>query len=165
MTTTWFDRPVEEAGLFNPAFGCLLVAKAVGDYRKQTGQGLPFPLGFLILPAVLHAATRSALPGRTTAVMQNWIAENGALLADFPERVRHVAHLTKEAILFGLQHHKLGLDDGRLLPGSRPYRANAALGNTTAETEDCIRSAAFLGRWLATAGTSATILSSWGVRP
>ncbi len=95
MTTTWFDRPIEEAGLFNPAFGSLLIGKAVADYRKQTGHGLQFPLGVLVLPAVLHAATRAALPGRTTAVMQNWITENGALLADFPERVRHVAHLTK----------------------------------------------------------------------
>lgn len=165
MATTWFERPVEEAGLFNPAFGCLLVAKAVEGYRKQVGQGLPFPLAFLVLPAVLHSDTRCALPSTTRSVMQNWVTENGALLADFPERVRRVAHLTKEGILFGLQHDKLGLAEGRLLPGRRPFATKTALPESTSETEDCLRAAAFLGRWLPTAGTPATILSSWGVRP
>ena len=165
MAARWSDRPVEEAALFNPAFGCLLVAKAVGDYQKVSGQGLPFPLSFLVLPAVLHGDTRRAFPRSTRAVMQNWLTENNALLSGFPGRVRHVAHLSKEAILFGLQHGKLGLSDARLSPGPHPYGPKAVLAKSTSETDECLSTSAFFGRWLAAAGTPATILSSWEIRP
>jgi hypothetical protein len=165
MIAPWTLRPVEEASLFNPAFGSLLLAKATADFHKQIGEGLPYPLAFLILPVVLHSDTRDALPVTTRAVMHNWIGEHASLLAGFPERTRRTVPITREAVLFALLHQKLTVSAGRFSPGRRPYRTNATLADTTAETERCLRAAALLGRWLATAGTAATILTSWGVRP
>lgn len=165
MATPLIERPIEEASLLNPAFGSLVVAKAVADYQKLSGEGLSYPLSFLILPAILHSETRRVLPATTNAIMHNWLADNAVLLAAFPERTRRMARVSKEAILFALIHRKLALRAARLVPGDRRYAATAGLNNATEETRDCFRTAAFLGRWLATAGTTATILSSWGVQP
>ncbi|MGH6896833.1 MAG: three component ABC system middle component [Geminicoccaceae bacterium] len=165
MIAPWSLRPVEEASLFNPAFGALLLARAAADYYKQAGQGLPYPLIFLVMPAVLHSETRHALPATTRAVMHNWTSDHTSLLAAFPNRARRMAPVTKEAVLFGLFHEKLAISDGRLSPGRRPYRGNALPADTTDEVEHCARAAALLGRWFTSAGSTATILSSWGVRP
>jgi Family of unknown function (DUF6521) len=165
MMAPWAERPIEEASLFNPAFGSLTLAKAVADFHKQTGEGIPYPLVFLVMPLALHTETRDALPATTRAVMHNWISEHAPLLSNFPDRVRRMAPVTREAVLFALVHGKLALSGGRLSPGLRRYRTNAVSAKTTAETERCLRAAALLGRWFATGGTAATIMSSWGVRP
>lgn len=168
MPTTpapWAKRPIEEARLFNPAFCSLLLGKAVADYLKQVGDGLPYPLAFIVIPAVLHAQTRNALPSRTTALLQNWVADHTDLLTAFPDHARQAAPIVREATLFALMHRKLTIERGRLLPGPRRYRSNATVDSRTDETIDCVRSAAFLGRWFAVSGTTATILASWGAKP
>jgi hypothetical protein len=127
MATPLIERPIEEATLLNPAFGALVVARAVADYQKQSGEGLPYPLAFLILPVILHSETREALPASTRAIMHNWIADNAALIAAFPERARRMTRISKEAILFALLHRKLALGTARFLPGDRRYAVAAEL--------------------------------------
>jgi hypothetical protein len=151
--------------LFNPAFCTLLLAKTTAHYLKQSGQGLPYPFAFLILPIALHPATRNILPGTTNAVMLNWLTENAELLSDFPERASRMSQITKEAILFALTHEKLSLSQGRILLGAHKYSTTAALSHSTDDSESCLRTAAFLGRWLTQNGTVASTLSSWGLRP
>jgi hypothetical protein len=107
MMTPWAERPIEEASLFNPAFGSLTLAKAVADFHKQTGEGIPYPLVFLVMPLALHTETRDALPATTRAVMHNWISEHAPLLSNFPDRVRRMAPVTREAVLFALVHGNL----------------------------------------------------------
>jgi hypothetical protein len=58
---SWAERVVEEKNLFNPAFGAMLVAETINDFQKKTNNPLPFAVAFLILPIVLHEATRAAL--------------------------------------------------------------------------------------------------------
>jgi hypothetical protein len=159
------ERPIEEAALLNPAFGALLIARTVADYQKQSGEGLPYPVAFLILPAVLHSETRDALPATTNAIMYNWLADNAALMAAFPERTRRMIGISKECILFALVHRKLALRAALLVPGDKRYPVGTQTDAATQETRDCLRGAGFLGRWLANAGTTTTILASWGVRP
>jgi Family of unknown function (DUF6521) len=165
MIAPWAARPIEEASLFNPAFGSLMLAKAAADFHKQTGEGIPYPLAFLVMPVVLHTETRDVLPATTRAVMHNWIGEHAPLLAGFPDRVRRMVPVTRESVLFALVYKKLALSGGRLSPGLHRYRPNAVSPDTTTETERCLRAAAFLGRWLVTGGTAATVLSAWGLRP
>jgi hypothetical protein len=165
MAIPWEERPFEEASLFNPAFGALLVAKTVRDFSKHLGEGLPYPLAFLVLPAVLHPGIRAVLPATTNAIMQNWIADQSGLLSEFPGRVRLMKSVSKESVVFALLHRKLTLSNGRLLAGERHYPMNAEPHRQTEETRACLSAAAFLGRWFAAAGTTATVLSSWGVRP
>jgi hypothetical protein len=80
---TWPNRVVEEANLFNPAFCTSLIAKAADEYNKKAHRGLPFALGFLILPIVLHHGTRAALPSTTVTSLLPWIQDNREQLVDF----------------------------------------------------------------------------------
>lgn len=161
----WQERAGEEANLFNPAFCALLLARAAEAYRAKRGEGLPYALAFAVLPAILHAETRDALPRSIRAVMHNWAGERAAALANFGDLARRVAPITKEAILFGLLHGKLALTAGAISAGPRPFPAREVAMEATAETQDCVRAATFLGRWFGVSGSAAMILATWGLRP
>lgn len=163
----WSKRAIEEANLFNPAFCVVLLAKAVEDYTKKAQQPFPFSLAFLVLPVVLHRGTRNALPGSTISSLLTWIQDHRAQLVDFPGRIKSLREITKETILFGIQHGTLAIaDSGGIVVGPRKQSATAKRTNLfTDEARDCVDRAGFLGRWFAAAGTPATIYSAWGVAP
>ncbi len=65
----WTERVIEEAYLFNPAFGATLIAEAVDDYRDKAKRPLPFAVAFLVLPNcptrgahAKHCLNRRSLP-------------------------------------------------------------------------------------------------------
>lgn len=163
----WSNRAVEEANLFNPAFCATLLAKSAEDYSKKTGRPMPFALAFLVLPIVLHQATRTALPNTTITALLAWIQDNRELLVNFNLRVKNLRAITREAIMFGLAQQTLALDvSGDLSAGVRrksPTERRTEL--FTKEARDCVDRAGFIGRWLAAAGTTATIYSTWGITP
>jgi hypothetical protein len=163
----WEKRAVEEANLFNPAFCGVLIVKAVEDFGKKTNHGFSFPLAFLVLPVVLHRGTREALPGSTITSLLPWLQDNRQQLVDFPDRVRRLKSITQEAIMFGLSQNVLAVaQDGDLHAGLKKIPVTErSMEVFTRETRECIDRARFLGRWLATAGTAATIMASWGVAP
>src|ERR1700761_8999669 len=105
----WTNRAVEEANLFNPAFCAALVTKASEDFAKKSAHPLPFALAFLVLPVILHRATREALPGSTVTALLPWIQENRVHLVDFALRVRRLTGIGREAILFAIQQQALSL--------------------------------------------------------
>jgi hypothetical protein len=163
----WPDRVIEEANLFNPAFCATLLVKAVEEFNKKAGRPFPFALTFLILPIVLHRGTREALPGSTITSLFAWLQDNRQHLVDFPMRVKRLRTITREAILFGLQHQTLALSPGGDLTRG-PHRQAVTEKRTplfTAEAHACVDRAGFMGRWFAVAGTTATIFASWGVTP
>lgn len=163
----WPVRVVEEANLFNPAFCATLLAKAADEFAKKSARPLPFALTFLILPTVLHHGTRSALPGSTVTSLLPWIQDNRDQLVNFAQRVQRLRPITREALLFGAQHQTLMLTvDGHVAVG--PKRRSATERRTglfTDEARECVDRAGFLGRWLSTAGTTATIYAALGVAP
>jgi hypothetical protein len=163
----WRLRVVEEANLFNPAFCATLLARTADEYAKKATRPLPFALGFLVLPIVLHHGTRSALPGSTLTSLLPWVQENREQLVDFAQRVQRLRAITREALLFGIQHETLLLTaDGSIAVG--PKRQSATEKRTglfTDEARECVDRAGFLGRWLSTAGTVATIYAAWGIAP
>lgn len=163
----WEKRVVEEANLFNPAFCAALLAKTTDDYRRKGGQLFPFALSFLVLPIVLHRQTRLSLPGSTLSSLLPWIQDNRDQLVDFPKRVTRLRGITREALLFAVQHQTLVLsDEGRLALGSRHRSATERrTGLFTDEARECLDRAGFLGRWFSSAGTTATIFSAWGISP
>jgi Family of unknown function (DUF6521) len=163
----WSTRVIEEANLFNPAFCATLLAKAADEFVKKAHRPLPFALSFLVLPVVLHQATRSALPGSTVTSLLPWIQENRAQLIGFATRVQHLRGITREALMFGLQHETLALsDEGDVMVGSRRQSATEKrTGLFTDEAHECVDRAGFVGRWFAVAGTTATIYAAWGVAP
>lgn len=163
----WSHRAVEEANLFNPAFCTVLLVKAAEEFTKKTQQPFPFALAFLVLPIVLHRGTRTALPGSTVTSLLPWIQENREQLVNFAGRVQSLRGITKEAILFGIQHETLAIaDSGGIAVGTRKQSpTEKRTGLFTDEARECVERAGFIGRWFAAAGLPATIYSAWGIAP
>jgi hypothetical protein len=163
----WSNRVIEEANLFNPAFCAALLAKMSEEFSKKTSRSVPFALSFLVLPIVLHRATREALPGSTITSLLPWVQENREQLVDFVTRVQRLKAISREAILFGIQGQTLRItEDGSLTLGNK-YRSVTVKRTPlfTVEVRECVDRAGFIGRWFAVAGTTATIYAAWGVSP
>ncbi|QYU69675.1 hypothetical protein J4558_05940 [Leptolyngbya sp. 15MV] len=162
---TWRDRPPEEAALLNPAFCGELIARATKDYERIRAAAFPFPLGFLVLPLVLHPPTLAVLPGRANTTFATWSANNEALLAELPERTLRLRPISREALLFLAQHRALTVDAEGLRTGEKPMRLSARAAPTTPDVEDIRRAAGLLGRWFANQGAPGQILQTMGVTP
>lgn len=161
----WRDRPPEEAALLNPAFCGELIARATKEYERIRAAAFPLPLGFLVLPLVLHLPTLAVLPGRADTTFATWSADNEALLADLPERTLRLRPISREAMLFLAQHRALTVDAGGLRTGERPMRLTAKTATTTPDVDDIRRAAGLLGRWFANQGAPVQILQTMGVTP
>ena len=86
--------------------------------------------------------------------------------SDLPERAKGLAPFVGDAILFALTHGLITPDQrGHLRSSRRPRGLSRYVGDTTDEVRDCIDEAEFIGRWFGTAGTSATVMTLWGVAP
>ena len=163
----WRNRAIEEANLFNPAFCATLLGKAGEEFTKKATGAMPFALSFLILPVVLHRATREALPSSTITSLLPWIQDHREQLVGFSGRVQSLREITREAIMFGMAYETLTVSvDGNLSIGAKRLSATAKRTQLfTDEARACVDRAGFLGRWFAAAGTMATIYSAWGVTP
>lgn len=163
----WTDRAMEEANLFNPAFCSTLLAQAAQEHDRKVKRQMPFAIAVLVLPIVLHRGTREALPHSTVSSLLPWIQDNRTQVVDFARRVNRLLPITREAIQFGVSHKILALSSkGHLSVGDKhltPTEKRTSL--FTAEARDCVDRAGFLGRWLAVAGTTATIYAAWGIAP
>jgi hypothetical protein len=159
----WEERPIEVAHLFNPAYCSLLLRETAIAYEHTGQRGLEYALAFLVLPVVLHRKTRALLPGDTRTKLHVWMQRHHEARIGFAERMQNLVPVTKEALLFGLQHQALQVNEvGALVVGGRE------LGKLpvpkTAEAALCLKKAAFLGHWFAEAGKPATLLATWGVK-
>jgi hypothetical protein len=161
----WRQRPSEEARNLNPAFCGELLFRAVSDYRKLKLQPFSFALSFLILPIALHQPTRAQLPGRASTAFVGWLADHGPSLAQLPDRVLRLVPVTREALLFLIQHDALRIEDGGLVPGIKPIRISEKLSQTTDDVAEARGAAALLGRWFANQGNASSILQGLGVSP
>ncbi|MGX9181559.1 three component ABC system middle component [Mesorhizobium sp. BHbdii] len=161
----WRDRPPEEAALLNPAFCGELIARATKDYERIRAAAFPLPLGFVVLPLVLHPPTLAVLPGRANTTFATWSADNEALLAELPERTLRLRPISREALLFLAQHRALTVDAEGLRTGAKPMRLTAKTVATTPDVDDIRRAAGLLGRWFANQGAPVQILQTMGVTP
>lgn len=159
----WSQRPVEIANLLNPAFTGILLRHSIDGYMEEKGCGMPYPLAFFVIPIVLHENTRKALPRGISTPMHAWLQQNPEVRIGFAERVRELLPYTKEALMFTMQLRVLTADqEGLLVPGERrPKSPNWR----DSELDDFRLKPAFLGRWLARAGSAPTVFTMWGVRP
>ncbi len=164
--SSWPARPREEANLLNPPFCSLLVILATDHYQKAAKTSFPFVYPFLIIPIVLHKATREALPKSTLKSLSTWIEENPTLRALLPDNVRSVRPFVQEALLYGLVHGCLEIDDsGGIILGRKPRGLAGYETGSSDEVRDCLKRAQFVGRWLATAGSVPTVMALWGIHP
>lgn len=162
----WVERSIEEAHLLNPAFCCIVLSSSIVGYRSIDEGGMLYPLAFMVLPIVLHKATRENLPRTVRTSMLVWLKEHAEAKFLFAERIIAVKPHTREALLFGSIHGWLVLQ--------RVWRIQTTVTDTDldrfirkldSETMECVRRAKFVGKWLASAGTAQTVMAIWGIRP
>lgn len=161
----WEERTIEEAHLLNPAFCCAVLSASVVGYTSEASAGLPFPLSFLVLPTTLHKHTRESLPRDTRTSLAAWLQQNCEARVGFAQRVIAVRPHTREAILFGTTHGWLTMSGGLLAPTINELVINKSTQSLETEARECLRRAAFVGKWFARAGNAATVMALWGVRP
>lgn len=162
----WGERPFEEASNLNPAFCGELIFRAASEYYRLRQQPFGFALSFLILPLVLHKPTRDQLPGRASTAFAGWIADHDPLLAQFPDRVLRLVPVTREAMIFLVQHDVARIGAGGLSPGTNPISVSAERrSRTTDDVAEARSAASMLGRWFANQGAATSIMQGFGVSP
>jgi hypothetical protein len=162
----WTSRPPEERALLNPSFcSCLLWQASVG-YESIAHAPLPFDISFLVLPTVLHRETRESLPKLVRTSLAVWVDENPLARPRIADRARTLVPFTKEAMIYGGIHGLLELQGGAIAanPDWRK-RIAADLEDSTDEVQSCAKRAEFVGKWLASSGSSGTVMAILGVRP
>ncbi|WP_155006506.1 three component ABC system middle component [Sphingomonas hengshuiensis] len=165
MNPAWSERSIEDQSLFNPVFCALLLRTACRGYQEGDGAARALPLAhcFLILPIVLNAAMRSALPTLRTR-MTTWITSHPEHIGDFADRSRELVYATREAIQLGCAQEWLAIAGDGVRPGPHRFRPDPPrLATDTVDIRDCYEAARFVGRWLPKNDRQSTILSMLGV--
>lgn len=166
MLKPWGQRAFDEANLYNPAFGALLLRLCAEEYGKQAGRALPFSLSFLIFPLILHRPIRQCLPKRANAAMLVWLQEHPEVRLEFSERATSFNPITREAIAVAIRSGLLRWGPGGGLAFDDTLVPTvSAMGKLTPEVAECLEKARFLGKWLARAGSEGTIYTHFGVMP
>jgi len=99
---TWYDRPIEIANLFNPAFCGAIIRNCVKSYEELINEPMPYSLLFLVLPIILHKRTRSNITSYTKQ-FHPLLDKHQDLKVDFSYRANQLIPITREAIMFLLQ--------------------------------------------------------------
>ena len=151
----WTSRPAEERALLNPSFCSGLLWQASVGYESTVHAPLPFDISFLILPIVLHRETRESLPRTVRTSLAVWIDDNPLARLRVADRARALARFTKEAMMFGGLHGLLELK-GSAIAANLDWkkRIDDDLKNSTDEVRACAKRAEFVGKWLASSGSS-----------
>src|SRR5262245_51328045 len=97
----WINRAPEERALLNPSFCACLLWQAAAGYEATSKQPLPFDLAFLVLPMVLHRATRESLPKLVKSSLAVWLDDNPLARSRVADRATLLSPHTKEAMMFG----------------------------------------------------------------
>ena len=95
MKTSWIERNTIVANLFNPAFCGEIIRATVKEYNKHTNTQFPYAYTFLILPIVLHKATRDRMPRSVRTYFFVWVEKNDDLFFDFAKRTKGMVKYTK----------------------------------------------------------------------
>ena len=164
--TAWEQRAPEEAHLFNPAFCGALVFEFVKSYTNAAAQsGVDLPQAFCALPIALHRETRQNLPSSTRTSVYTWLQRFPAAQVGYAERATDLAPIVKEAVMFAVARQTLCFtESGQLAVGRQKTSFTPGfLETATPEVKEIVSSSRLLGRWFATAGSTATLLASWSI--
>ena len=166
MLKEWTERPQDVSNLLNPSFLGLLLHRAVQGFKRERPSGMPLELAVLVLPLVLHPATRNRLPPKITTALPTWVQANRDVLLEFSKRTKALLPFARESLCFLIERSLLLFDgEGQLDIGSQKPHGMTQYQQATDEIGACYKRAEFVGRWLALAGSSATIYILLGIRP
>lgn len=148
--------------MLNPALITVVLAAAAYRYEAEVAAGMPWELSFLVAPMSFHHDTREALPARIDSHLPKWVERNPVVLAGLAPRARSMSPHVREGLRYGLRTSSLELDTEGQLHGELFGRIPRKSG---ADVPDMVKAAAFLGKWFATVGSSATVFAILGVTP
>lgn len=164
--TACAERSREETHLLNPAFCCLGLTAAASGYQSVASHGIPIGLAYMVLPLTLHKATRESLPRDTRTSLPMWIQNNASARILFYERLVSLKPFTREAILFGCQRGWIvARDDASIMAGRTESSLRRSYQSLKPEPKECTIKSFFVGKWMAAAGSPATVMALWGIRP
>lgn len=161
---SWYERPEEIANLLNPAFCGEVIRRSVTKYYQNTDVPFQYPLLYLILPIVLHRATREQFPFSSRKQMHVWLQENQNVRIGFANRAKQLVPITEESVTFLMQLNALLIDNHGNIEVPK-YRKLKLKGHNDGEIADIMKKAEIVGKWFANAGTVPTIYTMWGVKP
>lgn len=164
--TAWADRTIEERVLLNPAFCASLIWHFASAGNVQGQRALTFAETYMVLPIVLPKISREALPRSTRTSLAAWLDENPSFQATLAVRTRTMVPFTKDALIFGGTRQLLQVSTEAVRANMElKRRASSALRQSSAETQACLKKAAFLGTWFIETGAANTVMALLGVRP
>jgi hypothetical protein len=159
----WIERPSEVAYLLNPAFCGRLLYGTIRAYNDESNRGFPFPLAYLVLPLLLHKATRNTISSRTQFLV--WQQRSEHLLVHFAKRAEQLVQITNEAVEFLLQSEYISVSEAGELSAATTKRTPSKTKFADDEVKDCAAKSEHIGKWFARTGKTETIYITLGVRP
>ena len=156
---------IEIRRLLNPMFTGAVITRAVEGYNEVAGAGFPFAYGYLVSPLVLHAPTRGALPSSVATKLLPWTERSGEIVAAIPRRAKELAPYSSKGIFAALTGGLLELtSDSQLLASRNSKLKSYSSRSGSDEVDSILKKSNFVGKWLAAAGTTATVFTALGVR-
>jgi hypothetical protein len=167
---SWEDRPQEVANLLNPAFCGRVIYHAIDGYGGHPHREMPYALSFLVLPLILHPATRDTIKA-TTRHLQVWLNMNQQIKVGLATRARTLVPYAREAVTFLCQSRILYVNEENASLvvckslRRRKQTRNSAERTAGGDVADCTQKAVVLGRWLSRVNSPAAIYASFGLMP
>jgi hypothetical protein len=149
----------EEFNLYNPAFIALVQSEVARGHRQNSTAGICLPLVFGASTIALFEHLRRDLPSTTRTHLAKWLKDYPEFRPEFQRLVRGSVCPLRAGLLFALTHNAVVLDGASVLAQGRRL---ALPDSISTETVSILRTARFVGRWFAQAGTAATTLSLIG---
>ncbi|MFL0198447.1 three component ABC system middle component [Clostridium sp. WILCCON 0269] len=159
----WNHRPGEIAYLLNAPFCGRILYNTIKVYNEVSKKAFPFPLIYLVLPLILHKATRKLILSKTQ--MMVWLQRYPELLIGFSERTKQLVTITNEATEFLLQMGLLNLTSNAELEISHTIKSLSKKKYINDEVKDCINKSEHVAKWFAATGKTETIYISLGIKP
>lgn len=160
------SQTLEERRVLNPAFAGSLICRAASGFQETVQVGLPFVYSYIVLPIVIHPATRERMPVRTDTRLINWAERNPDVMTTFLRRVADLRNVSREGLLLITSSGMAEFGDCGSVKFTGADRAirKAETSSPSSEVTDCMKRAHFLGRWLAVSGAPAAVLTALGLR-
>jgi hypothetical protein len=153
----------EIAALLNPALISLLLAHATKGYHRETTSGLPFVYAPIVATISLHPNARGTLSMNVTTPFATWIERSAELRVTLQDMIVEMVPIVNEGLLFALSYDVLRIENATLIQGNSGPKGT--IRADTSDMEQAQRTAAYLGRWLARAGSPSTVCAMLGVTP
>jgi hypothetical protein len=158
----WENRPEITANLINPAFTSELMRASTESFKSESSNPLPFSLSIIILPLILNNKIRTVLPNNKRHTIHSWITNHEQVKIGFANNVSKFLPFSKEAIMFGIAHNSLSIDENGnldIITRRSKYKPQDE------EVKSCLNKSITLGKILAKSGNSPTIYSVLGIKP